>query len=120
MQEIFPRAPTGPLELIWPALLGALSRRLLSDCDVQNCLPSKNGLVGNSSIVAFPSVVSAELLSPNEFTRLRNTSVTSPFLPTTTTALRSLASTQMLPALSKALPSAPSSKGCAIRILLRQ
>jgi len=68
MQEIFPRAPTGPLELISPRLLGELSRRLRSEFDVQNCLPSRNGLVGNSRMVVLSA---AKLRSPDEFTGLR-------------------------------------------------
>ena len=49
MREILPRAPTGPPELISPAALGELSRRLPSELAVQNFAPSRNGLVGNSS-----------------------------------------------------------------------
>ena len=49
MHEILPRAPTGPPELISPALFGELSRRLPSELVVQNWRPLRTGLVGNSS-----------------------------------------------------------------------
>src|SRR5439155_18391332 len=46
MQEILPRiAVPGTIS---PPVLGELSRRLPSDIDVQNSLPVRKGLVGNS------------------------------------------------------------------------
>ena len=62
MQEILPIS--GPAGLTWPPVLGKLSRRLPSDCDVQNTFPVRNGLVGNSRMCLFPSAVSAEFLNP--------------------------------------------------------
>src|SRR5215831_3855321 len=103
MQEILPRiAEPGTIS---PPVLGELSRRLPSDWDVQNTFPVRKGLVGNSRIFVLPSVVSAEFLRLSEFTGLRKTSSTLPSLVTTATALRSLASTQMLPATSRTIPS---------------
>jgi len=43
-----PDLPTGPAELISPAVFGELSRLLPSEFEVQNFLPRRNGLVGNS------------------------------------------------------------------------
>src|SRR5687767_13397913 len=110
MQEILPRAPSGPPELISPAVFGELSRRLPSELAVQNVVPTRKGLVGNSS--------GPELRSPST-AGLRNTSPTSRCRVITTMALRSLAEFQMLPAESRAIPSVPSSDGCATKIFSR-
>jgi hypothetical protein len=48
MQEILPLLPAGPPALISPDALGELSRRSPSEFAVQNFLPDRNGLVGNS------------------------------------------------------------------------
>ena len=48
MHEIFPRAPTGPPELISPALFGELSRRFPSELATHSLWPLRNGLVGSS------------------------------------------------------------------------
>src|SRR5688572_7505096 len=111
MHEILPRAPSGPPELISPAVFGELSRRLPSELAVQNFAPSRNGLVGNSSGPEFRSLAALGAL--------RNTSTTSRCRVTTTMALRSLAEFQMLPAESRAIPSVPSSDGCATKIFSR-
>src|SRR5688572_15542025 len=110
MQEILPRAPTGPPELISPALFGELSRRLPSELAVQKVLPRRNGLVGNSSGPVLRSFVTA-------CGALRKTSLTRRFAETTTIALRSLAEFQMFPARSSAMPSVPSSRGWATKTL---
>ena len=47
----------GPAGLTSPAVLGELSRRLPSDWDVQNNFPVRNGLVGNSRMWLFPTVL---------------------------------------------------------------
>src|SRR5262245_30513965 len=104
MQEILPR--NGPAGLASPAVLGELSRRLASRFAVHNLRPISTGLVLNSSGPPLRRRVVAS-------GALRNTSITLPLFVTTTTALRSLASTQTLPARSRAMPSAPSSSGCA-------
>src|SRR6476620_8763386 len=108
MQEILPLLPTGPAELISPAAFGELSRLLPSEFEVQNFLPSRNGLVGNSTIWSFPTSGSAEFLSLAALAGLRNTSTTLPCLVATTIALRSLAELQIFPARSNAIPSVPS------------
>src|SRR3954466_12770164 len=120
MQEILPRAPTGPPEFTSPAALGELSRRLPSDCEVQNFLPSRNGLVGSSRMWLLPTAGSAEFLSPAALTGLRKTSTTAPFFVTTTIALRSLVEFQMFPSRSSAMPSVPSRYGCAANTASRQ
>ena len=74
-------------------------------------LSIEKGLVGNSRMCVSPAAMSAEFLSPAVFTGLRKTSKTLPSLVTTATAFLSLASTQILPARSKAMPSAPSRMG---------
>src|SRR5882724_10102109 len=109
MQEIFPTS--GPAGLISPAVLGALSRRLPSELAVQNLCPSRKGLVGVSS---GPSLRRFATLGS-----LRKTSATLPPRVTTTIALRSFGSAQILPAASRAMPSTPSRYGCATRILFR-
>src|SRR5207249_10270326 len=118
MQEILPMP--GPAGLTSPPVLGKLSRLLRSELAVQKIFPLRKGLVGNSRIRLFPTDGSAELLSPDAFTGLRKTSATLPSLVTTATAFRSLASTQMLPATSSAMPSPPSRIGWATKTLLRQ
>src|SRR5512143_749071 len=94
--------------LISPSARGELSLLSPSEFDVQRVFPRRNGLVGNSRMVELSA---AEFLSPDAFTGFRNTSTTRPAVVTTATALRSLASTQMFPATSKAIPSAPSRIG---------
>src|SRR6267142_6108213 len=101
MQEILPISD--PVGLTWPPVLRKLSRRLPSDCDVQNNFPVRNGLVGNSRMCVFPSAVSAEFLKPAEFTGLRNTSKTFLCLVTIATAFRSFAATQIFPSRSNAM-----------------
>src|SRR5438105_12215951 len=97
MHEIFPLVPTGPPALISPAARGELSRRSPSELAVQNVVPLTNGLVGNSRMWLFPAV-GLEFLSPVAgLTGLRKISATRRSLVTTMIALRSLASTQMLP-----------------------
>src|SRR5262245_11331219 len=100
MQEILPLLPTAPAELISPEEFGELSRLLPSEREVQNFLPSRNGLVGNSRIWSSPTPGSAEFLSFTALTGLRNTSTTLPCLVATTMALRSLAELQIFPARS--------------------
>src|SRR5688572_11876536 len=108
MQEILPRGAPGLLSS--PAVLGELSRRLPSEFDVQNFRPDRNGLVGVSSGPPLRSLVVAS-------GGFRKISITWPAAVATTTALRSFASTHMLPASSRTNPSAPSSSECWIKIL---
>src|SRR5262244_3245717 len=117
MHDILPKsAPAPPIS---PALLGELSRLLLSLFAVQNFVPERNGLVGNSRIRVL-SV--AEFLSPDELTGLRKTSTESlvPKKTVNTIALRSLTDAQISPLMSKAMPSTPSSLGSARKRFSRQ
>jgi MFS family permease len=106
-QEIL--ATTGPVGVASPPVLGKLSRREPSEEVTHSRRPARNGLVGNSSGPLSRSLVVAS-------GAFRKTSVTFPSSPrgeTATSALRSFTATQMLPATSSAMPSAPSSSGCA-------
>src|SRR5262249_42910955 len=76
MHEILPKTV---VPLTSPAAAGELSRRSRSELAVQNTLPFKTGLVGNSRIWLFPTVGSAELRRPEALTGLRKTSNTPPF-----------------------------------------
>src|SRR5829696_6129582 len=111
MQEIVPLGAAGLLSS--PTVLGELSRRLPSEFEVQNLMPDRNGLVGVSSGPVLRSLV----IGSGGF---RNISITLPVSVTTTMAFRSLASTQMLPAASRAMPSAPSIAGWATKTFWRQ
>src|SRR5688572_14710007 len=110
MQEILPRF--GPAGVISPAVLGELSRRSPSEFDVQSLRPARNGLAGLSSGPRLRNSVVAS-------GALRNTSATTPVSATAAIELRSFAETQIFPASSSAIPSAPSSSGCATRIFSR-
>src|SRR5262245_35632749 len=116
MHDILPKgAPAPPIS---PALLGELSRLLLSPFAVQNVVPERNGLVGNSRIFLLPSSVAEEFLSLLlGLTGLRKTSKESlvPKKTVNTIALRSLTDAQISPLMSKAMPSTPSSLGSARR-----
>ena len=103
----------GPAGLTSPAVLGELSRRLPSDWDVQKTFPLRKGLVGNSRMWLFPTRCYACVPQPGcgKLTGLRKISKTSPFLVTTATALRSLASTHMFSSRSRAIPSPPLKNG---------
>src|SRR5262249_29401656 len=117
MHDILPKsAPAPPIS---PPLLVELSRLLLSLFAVQNFVPERNGLVGNSRIRVL-SV--AEFLSPDELTGLRKTSTESlvPKKTVNTIALRSLTDAQISPLMSKAMPSTPSSLGSARKRFSRQ
>src|SRR5215510_16287745 len=111
MHDILPKsAPAPPIS---PALLGELSRLLLSLLAVQNFVPERNGLVGNSRMRLLS--VAEEFLSPlfesGGFTGLRKTSreLLVPKKTVNTIALRSLTDAQTSPLTSKAMPSTPSS-----------
>src|SRR5258706_12752481 len=110
MHEILPTS--GPAGLISPAVLGTLSRRLPSELAVQNLWPRRKGLVGVSSGPGLRRFVVGS-------GSLRNISTTSPFFVTTTIALRSFGSAQMLPAASSAMPSPPSRYGSATGMVSR-
>src|SRR5262245_55574283 len=122
MQEILAKGigpSCGAPPLTSPTSRGELSRRLPSDWDVQNNFPVRNGLVGNSRMWLFPTPFwSPAFLSPapngtggGKLTGLRKTSKTFPCLVTNATAFRSLASTQIFPNTSRAMPSPPSRIG---------
>src|SRR5512145_2668146 len=97
MQEIFPLKPTGPEELISPAVFGELSRRLPSLFAVQNSFPRRKGLVGNSSILLLSVSVAEEFLSPVfGFTGFRKTSAATP-VPKIAISFRSLTEAQIFP-----------------------
>src|SRR4029453_11224163 len=108
MHDIFPKNGATPIS---PAVFGELSRLLLSPFAVQNFVPERNGLVGNSRMRVL-SV--AEFLSPDELTGLRKTSADTPF-PKIAIAFRSLTETQIFPSWSKAMPSAPSRRGSTLK-----
>ncbi len=130
MQEILPLKPTGPEELISPAVFGELSRRLPSLFAVQNRFPRRNGLVGDSRILLSSVSVAEgdgqlpagwqEFLSPVfRFTGFRKTSAATPF-PKIAIAFRSLTEAQIFPFWSKAMPSTPSRRGSARKMWFRQ
>src|SRR5262245_61729161 len=109
MHDILPKNGATPIS---PSVLGELSRLLPSLFAVQNFVPERNGLVGNSRMRVL-SV--AEFLSPDKLTGLRKTSteLLVPKKTVYTIALRSLTDAQMFPLMSKAMPSTPSSLGSA-------
>src|SRR5215831_5252108 len=102
-----------------PRYLASCHAYCLSLFAVQNFVPERNGLVGNSRIRVL-SV--AEFLSPDELTGLRKTSTESlvPKKTVNTIALRSLTDAQISPLMSKAMPSTPSSLGSARKRFSRQ
>jgi hypothetical protein len=75
MHEILPKTV---VLLSSPAAAGELSRRSRSELAVQNTVPFKTGLVGNSRMWLLPTDESAEFRRPAALTGLRKTSNTSP------------------------------------------
>ena len=109
IQEILPgRSSSVAPPISSPPLRGALSRLFPSCWATQSTLPVTKIPDGDSRIRLFPTAASAEFLKPAELTGLRKTSITFPFLVTSTMAWRSRAGTHIFPALSNAIPSAPS------------